>query len=136
MADAAAFADKSSSLGPCRTAKRSMWLCATVHRWPKEERKRECLAAKVTPRTKKSIWSKVNRQKALALIKNSRMKSAGLKKIERAKKDGRWDAAGRRRQVIFRRRWMEMRQAKAFFASLDARNRFRRPLQNSDRQKG
>lgn len=48
---------------------------------------------KFTPRTKKSIWSKVNRQKALALIKDSRMKSAGLQKIERAKKDGRWDAA-------------------------------------------
>jgi uncharacterized protein YdeI (YjbR/CyaY-like superfamily) len=41
---------------------------------------------KFTPRAKKNIWSKVNRQKALALIKDSRMKSAGLKEIERAKK--------------------------------------------------
>jgi uncharacterized protein YdeI (YjbR/CyaY-like superfamily) len=43
-----------------------------------------------TPRTQKSIWSKINRQKALALIASGDMKAAGLQEIERAKSDGRW----------------------------------------------
>jgi uncharacterized protein YdeI (YjbR/CyaY-like superfamily) len=46
-----------------------------------------------TPRRPKSIWSKVNREKAVALIKADRMEPAGLQQVERAKQDGRWDAA-------------------------------------------
>jgi uncharacterized protein YdeI (YjbR/CyaY-like superfamily) len=46
-----------------------------------------------TPRRARSIWSKVNRQKAEALIAAGRMRPAGLAEIERAKADGRWDAA-------------------------------------------
>jgi uncharacterized protein YdeI (YjbR/CyaY-like superfamily) len=45
------------------------------------------------PRTKKSLWSKINREKATALIADGRMKPAGLAAVEAAKKDGRWDAA-------------------------------------------
>lgn len=46
-----------------------------------------------TPRRPKSIWSVVNRDKALALISSGRMTPAGLREIERAKADGRWDRA-------------------------------------------
>ncbi|HEX8361104.1 MAG TPA: YdeI/OmpD-associated family protein [Longimicrobium sp.] len=46
---------------------------------------------KFTPRGRKSIWSKVNRDKVAAL--GERMKPAGLREVERAKDDGRWDAA-------------------------------------------
>jgi uncharacterized protein YdeI (YjbR/CyaY-like superfamily) len=46
-----------------------------------------------TPRRPASTWSKVNRQKAEALIAAGRMRPAGLAEIERAKADGRWDAA-------------------------------------------
>lgn len=46
-----------------------------------------------TPRRKKSIWSEINREKALALIASGQMKPAGLAEVERAKLDGRWDAA-------------------------------------------
>jgi uncharacterized protein YdeI (YjbR/CyaY-like superfamily) len=46
-----------------------------------------------TPRRPRSIWSKVNRQKAEGLIAAGRMRPAGLAEIERAKADGRWDAA-------------------------------------------
>jgi uncharacterized protein YdeI (YjbR/CyaY-like superfamily) len=46
-----------------------------------------------TPRRPKSTWSKVNREKAEALIAAGRMRPAGLAEIERAKADGRWDAA-------------------------------------------
>jgi uncharacterized protein YdeI (YjbR/CyaY-like superfamily) len=46
-----------------------------------------------TPRQSKSQWSEKNRARALELVKLGRMRPAGLKEIERAKKDGRWDAA-------------------------------------------
>jgi uncharacterized protein YdeI (YjbR/CyaY-like superfamily) len=46
-----------------------------------------------TPRTKRSIWSKINRVKVQALIDSGRMKPAGQKEIDRAKEDGRWEAA-------------------------------------------
>jgi uncharacterized protein YdeI (YjbR/CyaY-like superfamily) len=46
-----------------------------------------------TPRRATSTWSKVNREKAEALIAAGRMRPAGLAEIERAKADGRWDAA-------------------------------------------
>jgi uncharacterized protein YdeI (YjbR/CyaY-like superfamily) len=46
-----------------------------------------------TPRAKKSIWSKINCAKALALIEAGAMQPAGLREVERAKADGRWDAA-------------------------------------------
>ncbi|QRO02548.1 YdeI/OmpD-associated family protein [Archangium violaceum] len=48
---------------------------------------------KFTPRGPRSIWSKINREKALALIAAGEMKPAGLAEVERAKRDGRWDAA-------------------------------------------
>jgi len=46
-----------------------------------------------TPRRPKSIWSKVNREHVARLIQEKKMTEYGLKEIERAKKDGRWDAA-------------------------------------------
>jgi uncharacterized protein YdeI (YjbR/CyaY-like superfamily) len=46
-----------------------------------------------TPRRPRSIWSEINREKALALIESGRMAPAGLEEVERAKRDGRWDAA-------------------------------------------
>src|SRR5690349_11046779 len=48
---------------------------------------------KYTPRGKRSIWSKRNREKVQSLIESGEMRPAGLAEIERAKKDGRWDAA-------------------------------------------
>ncbi len=48
---------------------------------------------KFTPRGPRSIWSKINRQKAERLIGEGRMAPAGLEAVQRARKDGRWDAA-------------------------------------------
>jgi uncharacterized protein YdeI (YjbR/CyaY-like superfamily) len=48
---------------------------------------------KFTPRGAKSIWSKINTEKAERLIASGDMKPAGLKAIESAKQDGRWAAA-------------------------------------------
>jgi uncharacterized protein YdeI (YjbR/CyaY-like superfamily) len=44
-------------------------------------------------RRPKSIWSKINREKAIALIETGQMSPAGLAEVERAKKDGRWESA-------------------------------------------
>ena len=46
-----------------------------------------------TPRRARSIWSKRNRDFATALIEAGEMEPAGLREVERAKADGRWDAA-------------------------------------------
>jgi uncharacterized protein YdeI (YjbR/CyaY-like superfamily) len=46
-----------------------------------------------TPRRPKSTWSKVNREKVQALTDAGRMRPAGLAEVERAKADGRWEAA-------------------------------------------
>jgi len=46
-----------------------------------------------TPRRPTSTWSKINRQKVEALTAAGRMRPAGLTEVERAKADGRWDAA-------------------------------------------
>lgn len=46
-----------------------------------------------TPRGPRSIWSKRNRDKALALIAEGTMQPSGLAEVERAKQDGRWDRA-------------------------------------------
>ena len=46
-----------------------------------------------TPRRSRSKWSKINREKAERLIAEGRMRPAGLREVERAKQDGRWDEA-------------------------------------------
>ena len=48
---------------------------------------------KFTPRRAKSIWSKKNQTRVAQLIEEKRMQPPGLKEIESAKKDGRWEQA-------------------------------------------
>ena len=84
---------------------------------------------KFTPRSAKSIWSKVNRGKAKELIRRGKMKPAGLKAVESAKQDGRWDAAydSPRSATVpsdFQAELDSNAKAKAFFATLDSRNRY------------
>jgi uncharacterized protein YdeI (YjbR/CyaY-like superfamily) len=45
------------------------------------------------PRTARSIWSKINRDKAIAMIERGEMKPPGLAAVEQAKANGRWDGA-------------------------------------------
>jgi uncharacterized protein YdeI (YjbR/CyaY-like superfamily) len=82
-----------------------------------------------TPRTRTSIWSKINRQKALALIASGEMKAAGLKEVERAKNDGRWKDAydSARSAAVPSDLQVALNlnaQAKAFFATLNGQNRY------------
>ena len=46
-----------------------------------------------TPRRARSVWSKINRAAAEAMIERGEMKPAGLREVERAKADGRWERA-------------------------------------------
>ena len=82
-----------------------------------------------TPRRNKSIWSKVNREKAAALIKAGRMQPAGLAQIERAKQDGRWDAAydspaAAEAPDDLQSALDKNPPARAFFRTLDRANRY------------
>jgi len=84
---------------------------------------------KFTPRGPKSIWSKINTEKAQRLIESGRMKPAGLKAVESARRDGRWDAAysSQSKAVVPDDLQAELdrnAKAKAFFATLDSRNRY------------
>ena len=47
-------------------------------------------------RTRRSVWSQRNRELVAALIESGRMTEAGQREIDRAKEDGRWDAAYQR----------------------------------------
>lgn len=84
---------------------------------------------KFTPRRTRSTWSKVNCAKALALIESGDMQPAGLAEVERAKADGRWDAAydAQSKMTVpsdLTALLAKSAKAKAFFESLDSRNRF------------
>ncbi|MEZ4825586.1 MAG: YdeI/OmpD-associated family protein [Bacteroidia bacterium] len=48
---------------------------------------------KFTPRRKKSLWSKRNREHIARLEQEGRIQPSGWKEIEAAKADGRWDTA-------------------------------------------
>lgn len=84
---------------------------------------------KFTPRSDKSVWSKINKENALALVKAGKMEAAGLKEIERAQNDGRWDAAydSASKATVpsdFQSALDGNTRAKNFFATLDGRNRY------------
>jgi uncharacterized protein YdeI (YjbR/CyaY-like superfamily) len=46
-----------------------------------------------TPRGKKSIWSQINVDSVVRLVSEGRMTEHGLREVEAAKADGRWDRA-------------------------------------------
>jgi uncharacterized protein YdeI (YjbR/CyaY-like superfamily) len=84
---------------------------------------------KFTPRGARSIWSKINREKALDLIQSGRMKPAGLLEIEKAKVDGRWAAAYDSQKsatvpVDFQAELDAHPDANTFFSTLDSGNRY------------
>jgi uncharacterized protein YdeI (YjbR/CyaY-like superfamily) len=84
---------------------------------------------KFTPRGPKSIWSKINTEKVERLIASGEMKSAGLKAIEAAKKDGRWDAAYASQKHIsmtddFQAALNKNKRAKEFFDTLKSSERY------------
>jgi len=82
-----------------------------------------------TPRRARSLWSKTNRTTAEALIQSGRMRPSGMAEVERARSDGRWDAAyeGARTAVVppdLQAALDARPEAGAFFAGLDRANRY------------
>jgi uncharacterized protein YdeI (YjbR/CyaY-like superfamily) len=82
-----------------------------------------------TPRRTRSRWSRINREKAERLIADGRMRPAGLGEVERARADGRWEAAyeGQRSITVpgdLQRELDARPAAKAFFAQLNSQNRY------------
>jgi uncharacterized protein YdeI (YjbR/CyaY-like superfamily) len=82
-----------------------------------------------TPRRSRSIWSKINRTKVEALTASGEMQPAGLAEIERAKADGRWDAAydGQRTSTVpddLAAEFAANPAARDFFDTLDSTNRY------------
>ncbi len=81
------------------------------------------------PRSSRSVWSKINREKALALIASGDMKPAGLAAIENAKENSRWDSAydspsGSTVPADFQSALDTNPRAAAFFKTLDRANRY------------
>lgn len=84
---------------------------------------------KFTPRGPRSTWSKVNREKTMALIAEGRMQPGGQRQIELAKADGRWEQAYDSQSKInipddLQSELDQHPLAKEFFATLDSRNRY------------
>ena len=84
---------------------------------------------KFSPRGARSMWSKINREKALALIASKQMQPAGLEEVERAKRDGRWGAAydspsNAKVPPDLAAALKKAPRAAAFFETLEARNRY------------
>jgi uncharacterized protein YdeI (YjbR/CyaY-like superfamily) len=82
---------------------------------------------KFTPRRKGSLWSKKNRENVARLIKEGRMQPAGLKEVEAAKKDGRWEkaydaASSATIPEDFMQALAKDKKAAAFFATLNKTN--------------
>jgi len=84
---------------------------------------------KFTPRGPRSKWSKINVDKATALIEAGRMKPAGLAEVERARSDGRWEQAydSQSKAIVpedLQRELDRNPEAAKFFATLDSANRY------------
>ncbi|MFB2554650.1 YdeI/OmpD-associated family protein [Herbiconiux liangxiaofengii] len=82
-----------------------------------------------TPRRTRSLWSKVNRLRVEALIEAGRMRPGGLAEVERAKADGRWEAAYDSQRTIevspeLAEALAANPEAQAFFATLSSQNRY------------
>jgi uncharacterized protein YdeI (YjbR/CyaY-like superfamily) len=82
-----------------------------------------------TPRRTRSKWSEVNCKKVAELIAQAKMRPAGLKEVESAKKDGRWTQAykGQRDMSVpedFAAVLAKEPKAAAFFAGLNSANRY------------
>ena len=82
-----------------------------------------------TPRSPRSRWSKRNTDLAERLIAQGKMRPAGLREVELARSDGRWEAAyaGQRTASVppdLERELARRPRARAFFESLDSANRY------------
>ena len=84
---------------------------------------------KFTPRGPKSMWSKINCGKVAALLAEGRLQPAGIRQVELAKADGRWDLAYDPQSRItvpedFQSELDKNSEAYDFFQTLNSVNRY------------
>jgi uncharacterized protein YdeI (YjbR/CyaY-like superfamily) len=89
----------------------------------------QCWLQKFTPRGSKSMWSKINRDKVAALMAEGRMQPAGMRQVELAQADGRWNLAYDPQSKIsipedFQRELDRNSEAHDFFQTLNRVNRY------------
>ena len=105
---------------------------ALCHGWMDAQRRHDDekhWLQRFTPRRARSKWSQINRARALELIANGEMQPRGLAEVDRARADGRWQAAyapqaQARVPDDLRQALDDNPRADAFFARLDSRNRY------------
>lgn len=81
------------------------------------------------PRAPRSLWSRINRDKALALLERGEMEPAGMAAVEAAKADGRWERAYESSRTAtvpddLAAALAAKPKAAAFFERLDRANRY------------
>lgn len=105
---------------------------ALCHGWI-DGQKRACdeqyFLQRFTPRRPKSLWSKINITKVEQLVAAERMTAAGLREVEAAKADGRWQAAYDSASNMevppeLAAAMAKKPKARKFFAQLDKTNRY------------
>ena len=89
----------------------------------------EWFLQRFTPRRPRSRWSQINRDKVEQLTARGAMRPAGLREVERAKADGRWDAAYASQSKIevppdLQQALDDSPTAKEFFETLNGTNRY------------
>ena len=82
-----------------------------------------------TPRGARSIWSKINREKVDVLMRAGKMMPAGIAEVDRAKRDGRWEAAydSQSKSTVpedLAEALAKSPRAAAFFKTLESNNRY------------
>ena len=105
---------------------------ALCHGWIDGQKGRlddEYWLQRFTPRKPGSKWSKINTERAAALIASGRVRPAGLREVERAQADGRWEQAYESQSRVtvpedLARALAANQRARAFFATLDSTNRY------------
>ncbi len=106
--------------------------CALAYGWIDGQLGRvdeQFFKTRFTPRRPKSIWSQVNRGRVERLKGAGRMRPAGQAQVERAKADGRWEAAYARQSEAAPDADLEAAldaapAARRLFDNLDSANRF------------
>jgi uncharacterized protein YdeI (YjbR/CyaY-like superfamily) len=105
---------------------------ALCHGWIDGQKGRhddEYWLQRFTPRKPGGNWSKINTERAAALMASGRMRPAGLREVERAQADGRWEQAYESQSRVtvpedLARALAANERARAFFATLDSANRY------------
>jgi uncharacterized protein YdeI (YjbR/CyaY-like superfamily) len=105
---------------------------ALCHGWIDGQKGRhddEYWLQRFTPRKPGSKWSKINTERVAALTASGRMRPAGLREVERAQADGRWEQAYESQSRVtvpedLARALAANERARAFFATLDSANRY------------